>query len=229
MAGIENTLIARYDKNSNHFEILVDPKNGYDFKRGAKKDFANVLAFDEVFKDAKKGERHSPSVIQKEFGTTDVQQVAQKILREGELQLTTEQRRKAVAEKHAQLVALIAKNVMDPRTKTPHPPARIEAALEEARFQVDAFKKPEEELEAAIDAIREIIPVSTEHVKVAVRIPAPYAAKCYGMIKEFGIQKEEWANDGSLLVVVEMPAGVQGAFYDRLNNATAGNAETRRL
>lgn len=229
MSGIENTLIARLDKNGNHFEVLVDPKNGYDFKRGAKKDFANVLAFDEIFKDAKKGERHSPSVIQKQFGTTDVQTVAQAILNDGELQLTTEQRRKAVAEKRAQLVALIAKNVMDPRTKAPHPPARIEAALEQARFQVDAFKKPEEEMEAAIEAIREIVPVSTEHIKVAVRVPAQFAAKCYGMIKEFGIQKEEWANDGSLLVVVQMPAGVSGAFYDRLNNATAGQAETRRL
>lgn len=229
MSGIENTLIARLDRNGEHFEILVDPKKGYEYKTGQKKDFSNVLAFDEVFKDANKGERASPAALKKAIGTDDVIKAAQFILDHGELQLTTEQRRKAVAEKKTKIVALIATTVMDPKTRAPHPPARIELALDEARFHVDAFKRVEEQVEAAIESIREIIPISMEKIKVAVKVPAQFAPKCYGLLKEFGIQKEEWANDGSILAVVEMPVGLEAGFYDRLNSMTSGQTQTRRL
>ncbi len=229
MSGIENTLIARLDRNGEHFEILVDPKKGYEYKTGLKKDFSNVLSFDEVFKDANKGERASPAAMKKALGTDDIMQAAQFILDHGELQLTTEQRRKAVAEKRVKIVALIAATVMDPKTKAPHPPARIELALEEARFHVDAFKRVEEQVEAAIESIREIIPISLEKIKVAVKVPAAFAPKCYGLLKEYGIQKEEWGNDGSLMVVIEMPVGLEAAFYDRLNGQTSGQTQTKRL
>jgi len=229
MSGIENTLTARLDRNGEHLEILVDPKKGYEYKTGAKKDFSNVLAFDEVFKDANKGERATAAALKKAVGTDDVMKAAQFILDHGELQLTTDQRRKAVAEKHVKIVALIAQMAMDPKTKAPHPPARIELALQEARFHVDAFKRAEEQVEAAIESIREIIPISLEKIKIAVKIPAQFAPKTYGLLKEFGIQKEEWANDGSLLVVIEMAVGLEAGFYDRLNSQTAGQTQTKRL
>ncbi|MBI2445020.1 ribosome assembly factor SBDS [Candidatus Micrarchaeota archaeon] len=229
MTGIENTLTARLDRNGEHFEILVDPKKGYEYKTGLKKDFSNVLAFDDVFKDANKGERASPAALKKAIGTDDIIKAAQYILDHGELQLTTDQRRKAVAEKRAKIVAMIAATVMDPKTKAPHPVTRIELALEEARFHVDAFKRVEEQVETAIESIREIIPISTDKIKVAVRVPAQFAPKCYGLLKEYGIQKEEWANDGSLMVVVEMPVGMEAGFYDRLNSQTSGQTQTKRL
>ncbi len=229
MSGIENTLIARLERNGEHLEILVDPKKGYEYKTGVKKDFSNVLAFDEVFKDANKGERATAAALKKAVGTDDVMKAAQFILDHGELQLTTDQRRKAVAEKHAKIVALIAQMVMDPKTKAPHPPARIELALAEARFHVDAFKRAEEQVEDAIESIREIIPISTDKIKVAVKVPANFAPKVYGLLKEFGIQKEEWGSDGSLMVVLEMPVGLEAGFYDRLNNQTAGQTQTKRL
>lgn len=229
MSGIENTLICRLVKNGEHFEILVHPKAAYDVKSGVKKDFNNVLAFDEVFKDANKGERQNGSALKKAFGTDDLQKVTLQIFQEGELQLTTDMRRKAVAEKWAKIIALIAANVIDPRTKAPHPPARIEKALEEARFHADAFKRAEDQLEDAIESIREIIPISMEKLKLAVRVPAEFAPKCYGLLKEYGLEKEEWASDGSLMAVLSFPAGIQGEFYDRLNKMTSGQSQTKKL
>lgn len=229
MSGIENTLICRLEKDGEHFEILVNPKNAYDVKTGVKKDFSNVLAFDEIFEDANKGERQKGSALKKAFGTEDVQAVARQIFQEGELQLTTEMRRKAVAEKWARIIALIAANVVDPRTKAPHPPNRIEKALEEARFHVDAFKHAEDQMEDAIESIREILPISLEKMRLAVRVPGEFAPKAYGMLKEFGIEKEEWAGDGSLIVVVSFPAGIQGEFYDRLNRLTGGQSQTKKM
>jgi ribosome maturation protein SDO1 len=229
MPGIQNTIIARYEKGGERFEVLVDPKLAYDYRTGAKKDLNNVLITEEVFKDANKGDRQTSTALQKAFGTTDPVQVAHRILMEGDLQLTTEHRRKVLEEKKAKVIAIIARNAVDPRTKAPHPPARIQAALEQARVHIDAFKSAEEQVPAAIEALREILPISLEQAKVAVKVPAEHAPRVYGLLKEFGLQKEEWTSSGALVAVLEMPAGLQAEFYDKLNKATGGSAETKKL
>lgn len=229
MSGIENTIIARVEKGGEKFEILVDPKLGYEYKTGKRKDFTNVLSFDEIFKDANKGERQTSSALKKAFGTEDSRVIAEKILREGDLQLTTDQKRKLLEEKHARIIALICRNCIDPKTKTPHPPARIEKALEEAKFRVDAFKSAEEQMQEAVEELMEIIPIRIENIKVAVKISAEYAPKAYGILKEHGLEKEEWGNDGSLMVVCDFPAGIQAEFYDKLNKLTQGSVQTKVL
>ncbi|MFH0713542.1 MAG: ribosome assembly factor SBDS [Candidatus Micrarchaeota archaeon] len=229
MSGIENTIIARLEKHGEHFEILVDPKKSYEYKTGIKKDFDNVLMFDEIFKDANKGERQTGPAIKKVFGTTDAIEVAKMIMRDGDLQLTTDQRRKVLEEKRLRIVNLIARNCVDPRTKAPHPPQRIAAAMEQARVNVDAFKPAEEQMLVIIEALREIIPISMQQAKIAVKIPGQFAARAYGSLKEYGLQKEEWGSDGSLMVVCEMPAGMQGEFFDRVNKLTSGQAATKVL
>ncbi len=229
MSGIANTIIARLERNGEHFEVLVDPQKGYDYKTGAKKDFANVLITDEVFKDANKGERQTPKALQKAFGTTDAQIAAKKIIDEGDLQLTTEQRRKTLADKKIRVIALIARVAVDPRTKTPHPPQRIENAMEQAKVHIDAFKSAEEQVPAIMEALREIIPISTENSKIEVIVPAQYAGRVYGTLKEYGISGEEWRNDGSFKCVCSFPAGLQSEFYDKLNKMTSGAAQTKQL
>jgi len=229
LPGIENTIIARIEKGGEKFEVLVDPKLGFDFKTGARRDFANVLVAEEVFRDANKGERQTSAALKKAFGSENVQQIAQIILREGELQLTTEQRRKLLEEKKARVIALIARNALDPRAKTPIPAQRIENALEQARFSFDAFKSAEEQMMDAVEAIREIIPISLEKIKIAVKIPSQFSGKAYGTLKEYGLQKEEWTAQGDLVCVCEIPAGMQGEFYDRLNRLTGGSVQTKQL
>lgn len=227
MAGIANTIIARIEKNGEKFEILVDPKLSYSYKTGAKKDLNNVLVAEEVFKDANHGDRHNSTALQKAFGTTDVFKIAEIIFRDGELQLTTEQRRKLMEEKRLKIIALIARNCINPRDKLPHPPQRIESAMEQARVRIDAFKPAEEQFKDIIEELREIIPISMENVRVAIKVDVNHASRAYGAIKEYGIQREEWGNDGSLFCVVEIPAGMQGELYDRLNGLTSGQVQTR--
>ncbi|MEW5955501.1 MAG: ribosome assembly factor SBDS [Candidatus Micrarchaeota archaeon] len=229
MTAIENTIIARLEKGGEKFELLVDSKLAYDYKTGARKELSNVLVAEEVFKDAKKGERHTSTALTKAFGTTDVYKIAEVIFRDGEVQLTTEQRRKLFEEKRLKVIALIARNAIDPRTKAPHPPQRIEAAMEQAKIHVDAFKPAEEQMPAIVDKIREIIPISMEKAKIAVKISAEHAPRAYGMLKEYGLSREEWGNDGSLTCVCEMPAGMQGEFFDRLNKLTSGQVQTKIL
>src|SRR5438034_10885280 len=100
--------------------------------------------------------------------------------------------------------------------------------MEEAKVHVDPFKSIEEQVKEVLDALRPLIPIRFEKVRIAVTLSAEDSAKAYGDLKSFGtIVKEEWAPTGAWIGVIEMPAGLQTEFVDRLNAEPKGNGETR--
>jgi ribosome maturation protein SDO1 len=221
---------ARMTVGSDHFEILVKPNLALDYKLGKTVAVSQILAIDEIYADASKGTRASVEKLQKLFGTTDPVKVAEEIMRRGELQLTTEQRRQLVEEKRKSIVAFISRNCIDPRTGAPHPPLRIEQALGQIRLSIDPFKSAEEQSKDIIDMLRPLIPIKMEQMRVAVKIPAEYAAKAYGAVKSYGvISREEWQSDGSWAGTLEMPAGLYGPFIDKLGKLTQGTIQSKLL
>jgi ribosome maturation protein SDO1 len=199
------------------------------FIEGRKPDVKNIIIAEEVYSDAKKGEKAKGPDIQKVFGTTDILKILEFVLRNGEIQLTTEQRRKKVEERYKQIVAILLREAIDPRTNAPHTQHRIETAIEEAKFHVDPQRDPREQLDELVKKLRPIIPLKFEKVKLAVKVPAAYAHRCYGTLKGYGIQREEWSSKGDLIVVVEIFGGMQGEFLDKLNKLTVGEVETKQL
>ena len=144
--------------------------------------------------------------------------------------LTKEQRQHILEEKTKRIVTTIAHNAINPQTKTPHPPARIQKAMEEAKVHIDLTKSVDEQVNIVMKAIRPIIPIRFEEVNIAVRIPAEYATKSYGDIAKFGtLLKQEWQHDGAWIAVIRMPAGIQNDFYGLINRLTKGDAETKLL
>jgi ribosome maturation protein SDO1 len=230
MTSLDEAVIARLTLGESHFEILVDPEAAADLIDGKEIDIASNLAVDEVFKDAKKGERASEESIEKSFGTTDIIEVAKQIILKGSIQLTTEQRRKMQKRKFNRIVETITRNAMNPQTKTPHPRQRIELAMKEVGVHIDPFKPVDVQVKEVVEKIRTILPISMELVKVLVRIPAQHIGKAYGMVRGFGtLIKEDWLSDGSWSGIIQIPAGLQTTFYERLNALTKGNVETKLL
>ena len=230
MVSLDEAIIARYEKKGMHFEILVDPEAAEKVIEGKKVNIIENLAIDTIFKDAKKGEKASEESIKETFGTTDIEKIAIKIIKEGEIQLTVKQRREMQERKKKAIIDWITRSSMDPRTKLPHPRERIELAIEEAKIHIDPFKPVEEQVKKIIEAIRPILPISIQNVKVEIKIPSQYSGKAYGeIVKMVRILKEEWLADGSFKCVVEMPAGLQSEFYDKLNMITKGEVITRLL
>lgn len=226
----EKYTTARLSVGGDKFEILVKPEEALNFKMGKQVPVSQLVVIEEVYSDANKGTRASTEKLQKAFGTTDALKVAEEILKKGELQLTTEQRRQMTEEKRRQIVAFLARHCIDPRTGAPHPPLRIEQALSQIRISIDPFKSTEEQAKTIIEDLRPIIPLKIEQMRVAVKVFGEHAAKAYGAIKNFGtITREEWQKDGSWIGVVEMPAGLYGSFIDRLGKLTQGTIQTKIL
>lgn len=221
---------ARITKSGEKFEILVKPDPALDYKMGKSIPISQMLVIEEIYADASKGTRASTEKLQKCFGTTDPIVVSEEIMKHGELQLTTEQRRQLVEDKRKQIIAFVSRNCIDPRTGTPHPPLRIEQAFSQIRMIIDPFKPAEEQAKTAIDELRALLPIKIEKMKVAVKVFPEHAAKAYGSIKGFGtITKEEWQADGSLVALLEMPAGLYGSFIDRIGKLTQGTVQTKVL
>ncbi len=226
---IEDAVIASLNLKGEKFEIFVDPELAFEFKTGKKKDFSNILVVDEIFKDAKKGERQSIEKIRKIFGTEDIIEVAKKIVLEGNVPLKAEQREKLLEEKKKKIIFMIARESIDPRTGAPHPPQRIEKALEEAKVRIDPFKEPEEQIQDIINQLKVHLPMKFEKTKIAVKIPAEIAQKVYGKVKELNFEKSEWTSSGEFIFVVEIPKGMKSEFFDKINQITSGKAMIKEI
>ncbi len=226
---MSKTVIAKYVVNGEPFEIFVNSDAAYEYMTGVKKEVMSALEVDEVFKDANKGERTSNDKLQKAFGTTDITKIADIILKKGNVPITTEQRNKLIEEKRKQIVTIISRNSIDPRTNAPHTILHIENAMAQAKVAVDPMKSASEQVDPILKKIEMIIPIKFANVKIGVKIGAAQANRCYGILKQYGIKSEQWLSDGSLEVIVEFPAGLQAEFFDKINKLTAGSAETKIL
>ncbi len=230
MPEAEEFVTARLETHGTRFEILVHSELAWRVRSGKPEDLHDALAGEFVYKDAKKGLKASEELVQKVFGTQDIYKVAAEIIKRGEIQLTSEQRRGLQEAKKRQIINFITRNAVDPKTKLPHPATRIELAMEEARVGIDPFKDADEQAMDIIKALRPLLPLKIAQIVVKVRIPAAYASRTFGMLQKLGTLKQpEWMSDGSLEAEMELPAGTRGSLIEKVNEATRGEAEIQIL
>ena len=229
MVQLEDAVIARYTHSGSVFELLVDPDLALKMKKGQSVSLDDLLAVETIFVDAHKGKEQSESLVKEVFGTNDIREIAPKIVKEGEVQLTTEQRKVLREQKWKELVSFISRNAVNPQTNAPHPPQRIENALNEAKVHVDEFKDVVEQVNEILPNIRRLITISMEKSLVAFRIPPVFVAKALNILHAYDMKKQEWQNDGSLIAVVEIAAGMRQELFDRLNGISKGEIVSKLL
>ena len=228
MIPLDQAVVARLESYGERFEVLVDPDQAMRIRQGDDVELEEAVAADYVFSNAAHAERASDEALLKVFKTTEFEPAALRIIQKGEIHLTSEQRRHLIAEKRNRVVTFISRNAINPQTGFPHPPQRIELAMEEARVNIDPFKPVEEQVKEVVKALRPLLPIRFEEIRIAVKIPADYAAKAYGELQTaVTLEQNEWQKDGSWIAVVRIPAGIQEEFYDLINKISKGNAETR--
>jgi ribosome maturation protein SDO1 len=227
MVNVEDAVIARWETQGSRFEVLVDPEAVQAIKDGRKVDLSDKLALDQVFRDAKKGDKVSAEYLEKTFHTHDLAAIALEIIQKGEVQVTTEQRHTLQEAKRRQIIAAISRNATNPQTGAPHPPARIEAAMNEAKVHIDPFRPADQQVQEVLAKLRPLLPIRLDVVKVRIKVPAQHYPRVIGDLKGMGrMIDEQWLPDGSWSGVLEIPGGVQTELYEKLNARTKGAAET---
>ncbi|MBI2145323.1 ribosome assembly factor SBDS [Candidatus Woesearchaeota archaeon] len=219
--------LARLKAGGENFEVVIHPDQAMAFKSG-QGDIRDVLVYDHIFADAKRGMAASEHVMMSVFKTTERVEVAKQIILKGEIQLTVEYRDRLRDEKRKAILNIIHRNAIDPRSGLPHPPNRIEAAFDEAKVRIDEHRKAEDQVQDIVKQLMPVLPIKFEVRRVELHVPARYAAQSYAIMKGFGsLVKDNWQNDGSLVAVVEVPAGLQQDLYSALNRLTHGEVESK--
>ena len=213
---------ARIKVKGKNYEIRVNLEKALEFKKGKNVLPQEFMDAPIIFSDIKKGLKISTKELTDAFGTSEPFAIAQKIVKDGELQLPVEYKHKEQETKRKQVVDWISKNAVDPSSGRPHTPTRIEDALNKAGVNI-TNQPVDEQIQKIIEQIRPIIPIKIENKRLRVMVPSIYTGKVYGLVNVYK-EKEEWLPNGDLSCIINLPVGLQMDFYDKLNAITHGSA-----
>ena len=228
MVSLDDAVLARLEKGGKRYEALVDP----DMVEQWKEDSSNIqlddfMAMDEIFHDARAGERPTEDALMNTFDTLDVETILNIILDKGSIQLTTAQRKARVEHMRQQIIHHIHSQAIDPKSKSPHPRTRIELALQESKYSVDPFKRLEEQIKDAIAKLKPLIPLSFESVRLAFRVPGSAYGSVSQLLRTYQ-KKEGWLENGDWACVIEIPAGMKGDIIGQVLKRS-NDAEVKEL
>jgi len=230
VVDIDKAVIARLRSSGQKFEILVDSDKALEFRRGEKIKMDEILAYPAIYRDARSTDVVSDQDLQKVFGTTDIFKVAEKIIKNGELQLTTEQKRGMIEQKKNQIATMISKKGINPQTNAPHPLLRIMNAIEKSGVNINPFVDAESQVDGVLKEIKVLLPIKFQKIVFQIKIPSQFSGKSYSILKKYGaISQEKWLGDGSLQVNIEVLAGMQNEFFQKISSLTHGNFESKVL
>lgn len=222
--GAGNT-IARIKKGSNYFEIIVNLQDALKFRKG-ESDYL-IVEGDTIFTNAKRGDRASNSELETSFGKSNIDEIGKIIVKQGEVLVDQAHRSEEQERKFKQVLDYFVTNAIDPQSRNPISPERMRSALEETHINIKNTPI-ESQIPEILDALTKVIPIKIETRKIKIKIPAIQTGKAYGLVSQYK-EKENWLDDGSLEIIVNIPAGVVIDFYDKLNSMTHGSALTEEI
>ena len=228
MVSLDDAVLARLEKGGKRYEILVDSELVDAFQEDPESvEIDDLLAIDEVFHDARAGDRPTEEALTSNFDTLDIVKLTQIILERGNIQLTTNQRKSMVESKRQQIIHEIHSNAVDPKTKSPHPRTRIELALEESKFNVDPFKSVDDQVKEAVAMLKPMIPLSFEAARMAFRIPAAGYKDVHQLLRVH-VEKDEWLSNGDWACIIECSAAIKDSLISKVLGKAKGS-EVREI
>ena len=217
--------LARLKKGGENFEVVIsDIDKALSFRSGNEIKINEFVQSQTIFENANKGLKASEDKVKVILGKNPVA----KIIRDGELHLTADQRKKLMENRRNKIIEYIQQNSVDPKSGSPHPRQRIELAMSEAKVNVDISENIDAQTQKIIKSIMTIIPLSFDKIKLKIYIPAKFAGSTYSALKNrysSSIKKEEWKNDGGIHIELEIVGGAKSNLYSLINKLTNGEAE----
>jgi ribosome maturation protein SDO1 len=216
---------ARIKAKGKQFEISVDLDEALKVRNGDG-DVTRALNSDAIYSDLNKGLRVSNDELEAAFDTTDLYKIAEKIMKNGEIQKPQEFRDAEREKKVKQVIGLILRNAVDQHGK-PFSQERIKRAIDEVHFNFDN-RPAEKQMKDLVEKLKTVIPISVQIKRIKLVIPARFTGQVYGIIGDYK-ENEEWLSNGDLQVIVALPSGMQIDFFEKLNGITHGAVTSEEI
>ncbi|MCE7734687.1 MAG: ribosome assembly factor SBDS [Candidatus Heimdallarchaeota archaeon] len=218
--------LVRYQTHGKRLEIIVNPHNAWLSRQGEEIPIEEIVEGFTVFENFSKGLKADITTLQDILGVVGEKEIISKILEKGELQITQEQRKQFLKEKRDEIIDFLVKHAVNPKTKSPHPAARIEKAMDDAGVQIDRKEPAPDQARKIIKEIQRIIPIQIETAKIECIVPPKDTGKLYGFIQGSGeVIKESWGKDGALTMIIQIPAGIVVKILEDLSDRSKGRVQ----
>ena len=220
--------IVRFEKHGRRYELLVNPRPAWLFLQGEEVEIDDIFESFVVYENLSRGAKATNDDLEVSFEGLTEREIAVKILKEGQLQLTAEQRNEILKDKRIEIVDFIHIHCINPRENVPIPKDRIENAILELGVNIKYNEEAKEQALEIINLLKPVMPIRLESVKLAIKIPPSYTGSLYGTVLSAGeLIQEEWLSDGSLAVLVQIPSGTQADFLEEVTSRTKGKAQVK--
>ncbi len=222
--------IVRYEKHGRRYEMLVNPQPAWMFLQGEEVEIDDIFEVYDIYENISRGVKATQDDVDVAFENMTDREMAVKILKDGKLQLTADQRNEILKEKRAEIVDFIHIHCINPRENTPIPKDRIDKAIIDLGVNISYKEEAKNQALEIIDLLKPVMPIRLESIKLAIKIPPTYTGSLYGYVISAGnLIQEEWLTDGSLAVLIQIPSGTQADFLEQITSRTKGKAQVKVL
>lgn len=219
--------LVKYNSHGKRFEIVVNPEKAWLFKQGEQIPIEEIVEGYNIFENFSKGLKADVPGLETIFGTIDEETIIKTMIEKGNLQITQEQRKRFLKEKRDEIIAYLVRHAVNPRTKLPHPALRIEKAMDDAGVRIDRKEPASDQARLILKEIQKILPIQIESATIEFVVPAKDTGRLYGYIQGQGdVLKEEWGKDGSLTIIIRVPAGVVAKLLEDMSDQSKGRVRS---
>jgi len=216
--------LVRYQHGKTKFEVLTKPGSALKYRQG-KLGWDKVLMAEAVFTNSSRGDVAGGKDLDEAFGTNDIDECCKIIVEKGELQLSAQERKDELESKKNEVIQFIFKNYMDPKTKLPHPPDRIENCMKDCHIKIDPKRDAKKQAEEAIKSMTGKLSFTKQVAMIArLFIKHSYLGQCNNIIHAAGhVTDQDWKSrpDGCVFIL-ELSKAELDRLTDSLRKPTNG-------
>jgi len=233
--------VIRLLHNGRGYELLANTGEAEKYRKGEIKHATSVLATSEIWYNHVRAEKPDPMDLAEHFPDQTYDQIVDKILREGTIQVTVSERKHEKDAAKDQLIDYIHQNYVDVVSKSPVEASKVREWLDKAHHKftpphsinTGAEAGKHDLYSAAEDAIKAILSVGgatapklhLATLTVEIYVPVTDAGKVEGEIRHNGTAeiKEEHDTPERYYYTVEIPPGSSEDLKERIAKITKGN------
>ena len=210
----------KFKHGSKRYEVMVKP----DLYRKYLENTIpkeKLLISDEVFEDAKKGNRASVQPLIDALGLSSQNELIEHILRNGEYSLSALERKELVKEIQKKLVNEIQSSYVSSTTNAPLSAQMINDCLTSAGVKIDPFKSANQQIDAVVAALSKELPLKKSRLEYVLSAEVSLAGSLVAAARKLSEVANENYEGQTVVISGSLRPFEMETFVARMN-ATAG-------